>query len=121
MGPAAPFMTTFKKFKNRGFENYLNEVYDFSNLDKTSDDLRATIVEKVLTSNDDPIEFGTRPQLNGRKAYSIAGLEGFTFIPNVFSPDEHKYWLTKCLSEYSKAPNVSNLDIHYDRLGTYVF
>lgn len=37
-------------------------------------------------------------------------LSGLIFIKNPFTPLGQRYWITKCLSEYPRKPNKSNLD-----------
>ncbi|CAJ0761156.1 7898_t:CDS:2, partial [Entrophospora sp. SA101] len=37
----------------------------------------------------------------------------FIFIPNPFTPAIQKFIIKKCLKDYAKSPNISNLDTHY--------
>ncbi|XP_011862428.1 PREDICTED: alkylated DNA repair protein alkB homolog 1 isoform X2 [Vollenhovia emeryi] len=57
-----------------------------------------------------------RCQLILRKLhYLILGIYliiGFIFIQNPFTPDGQRYWITKCLKDYSKEPYKLNINAH---------
>ncbi|ORZ00679.1 hypothetical protein BCR43DRAFT_435054 [Syncephalastrum racemosum] len=46
-------------------------------------------------------------------AYVVKSVPGLIVIPNPFTPAAEREVVRACLSEYSKAPNMSNLDTHY--------
>lgn len=43
--------------------------------------------------------------------YTLTNLPGFYFIPNPFTDNQQKYWITKCIKEYpiGNPTNISNL------------
>lgn len=49
--------------------------------------------------------------------YKFDGLNGFFYIRNPFTIEGQRYWVQKCLAEYTRKPtSVSNLDIHHHNL-----
>lgn len=46
-------------------------------------------------------------------AHVVKSIPGLIVIPNPFTPAAERAVIRACLSEYSKAPNRSNLDTHY--------
>lgn len=54
--------------------------------------------------------------INDKTTLRIARLKdvpGFVYISNPFNNSQQKVMIQQCLSEYTKLPNVSNLDTHY--------
>lgn len=37
---------------------------------------------------------------------------GLIFIKNPFTPNGQRYWISRCLRDFSKKPNKLNIDIH---------
>jgi len=47
------------------------------------------------------------------KIYALKSIHGgFYFIKNVFEPHHEFYWTQRCLKDYAKAPNKTNMDLH---------
>eukprot|EP01135_Chromosphaera_perkinsii_P002455 Nk52_evm61s223 gene=Nk52_evmTU61s223 len=48
------------------------------------------------------------------KVFGLEGFEGFYFIQNPFTEEDQRYWISRCMNDYLRKPNVSNLDAHYE-------
>ncbi|GLV36041.1 AlkB [Carabus blaptoides fortunei] len=46
------------------------------------------------------------------KIYRIKNKPGLIFIKNPFTPNGQRYWISRCLRDFSKKPNKLNIDIH---------
>ncbi|KAI9321266.1 hypothetical protein BX666DRAFT_2017334 [Dichotomocladium elegans] len=51
---------------------------------------------------------------NQQAAYILDDFPGLIFIPNPFQDAGQRRLIRECLEEYTKAPNISNLDTHYE-------
>lgn len=88
----------------------LTEVVDFSNLEANSEANRELIVDVTEETRARGI---SSPYFDaGAKMYTIKSVEGLYFIPNPFSAQQQRYWVRRCVREYSlnQPTNLSNLE-----------
>lgn len=46
------------------------------------------------------------------KVFEFLDIPGLIFIKNPFTTDGQRYWIIKCLKEYTRKPYKLNLDAH---------
>jgi alkylated DNA repair protein alkB family protein 1 len=46
------------------------------------------------------------------KVYQLLSCPGFIFIVNPFLKGAQNYWTRRCIEDFTRKPNVSNLDAH---------
>lgn len=46
------------------------------------------------------------------KVYQLLSCPGFIFIVNPFMKGAQNYWTKRCIEDFTRKPNVSNLDAH---------
>ncbi|CAG8469313.1 7830_t:CDS:2 [Cetraspora pellucida] len=96
-----------------------NKVIDFDNLENCLDEIKNKVIEvELVTDLGEEYEtlFGKCKDgeyIERKKAYLFKDLPGFIFIPNPFTPDAQKHVIKRCLKDFTKHPNISNLDTHY--------
>lgn len=87
----------------------LSNVLDFSNLDANTAENRAQIVEVQVKDEGRPPSayFSAKP-----KMYAVKSVEGLYFIPNPFTADQQRYWVRRCVKDFTigNPTNVSNLE-----------
>ncbi|CAG8499270.1 3770_t:CDS:2 [Diversispora eburnea] len=118
-----PFRDAERNFKSRLPPPNFSNVIDFDNIDGCSVEIKNKIVQvdlshdlgkeeyKELFGQFDEID--EKIDLNRKKAYLIRDFPGFIFIRNPFTPEAQKYVIKRCLKDFAKYPNKSNLDTHY--------
>lgn len=62
-----------------------------------------------MTSDESNYQFGVLPT-KVWKCYEIKNRPGLIFIRNPFTPTGQRFWISRCLRDYPKAPNVVNLN-----------
>ncbi|RIA92841.1 hypothetical protein C1645_691274 [Glomus cerebriforme] len=124
------FRDAERNFKSRLPPPTFDNVIDFYNLDQCSDEIKNKIMKielKVELGKEDESEekgniFGDYNELKEgedvikgerKVAYLIKDIPGFIFIPNPFTPKVQKNIIKRCLKDFAKYPNKSNLDTHY--------
>ncbi|CAG8450777.1 6123_t:CDS:2 [Cetraspora pellucida] len=96
-----------------------SKVIDFDNLENCLDEIKNKVIEvELATDLGEEYEnlFGKCKDgayIERKKAYLFKDLPGFIFIPNPFTPDAQKHVIKRCLKDFTKHPNISNLDTHY--------
>ncbi|KAL1502383.1 hypothetical protein ABEB36_007530 [Hypothenemus hampei] len=101
------FKKSFKYYKSRKPPPNLTQVLDFL---KSEDLLCDNKIKKVplRMTNLDPF-FGLKP-LDTWEVYEIVAMPGLLFVKNPFTNLGQRYWTVRCLRDYTKRPNKSNLD-----------
>ncbi|CAG8464511.1 7084_t:CDS:2 [Acaulospora colombiana] len=114
-----PFRAAERNFKSRLPPPDFNNVIDFYNIDNCCEEIKSKIVEVELKADLDE-EYGELfgssdgiENVNMKKAYCIKDLPGFIFIRNPFTPEAQKNIVKRCLEDFTRKPNLSNLDTHY--------
>ncbi|KAL0130758.1 hypothetical protein PUN28_002404 [Cardiocondyla obscurior] len=102
------FRDSFKYYKGRNPAPDFGDVIDLEN----PDDIRVRQIEASHV-NDEQTEniFGLKP-MRKWSIYELLDIPGFIFIKNPFTPNGQRYWITKCLKDYSKEPYKLNIDAH---------
>eukprot|EP01100_Stratorugosa_tubuloviscum_P004176 TRINITY_DN2038_c3_g1_i1.p1 TRINITY_DN2038_c3_g1~~TRINITY_DN2038_c3_g1_i1.p1 ORF type:complete len:386 (+),score=152.28 TRINITY_DN2038_c3_g1_i1:82-1158(+) len=86
----------------------LSNVVDFYNIEANSPYIKSLIREvNIQNENLDTPTFFQK----FTKVYTLTNLEGLYFIPCPFTPEQQRYWIYKCLKQYSldTVTNLSNL------------
>lgn len=87
----------------------LTNVVDFTYLDRNTEANLSQIEEVEVKA----LESGfSSPYFNaGAKMYRFLGVEGLYFIPNPFTESQQRYWIKRCVKEFSvgNPTNLSNL------------
>ncbi|KNC97061.1 alkylated DNA repair protein AlkB [Spizellomyces punctatus DAOM BR117] len=74
---------------------------------------------KPVALSDDPrrisphFGFSVEPDTPLPPAYELVNVPGLVIIPNMFSPSAQRTIIKQCLKEYTRHPNVTNLDTHW--------
>lgn len=108
----APFRYCERNFKSKVGKPDFTNVIDFSHLETNTQENQDNIVPVSLTHDLKQIStvFGDR---SCQQAYVLKNMPGLIIIPNAFTPLAQRTLIKKCLKEYPKPPNTSNLDTHY--------
>ncbi|KAG7197338.1 hypothetical protein KM043_018450 [Ampulex compressa] len=101
------FRNSFKYYKSRNPPPDLKDVIDLHKLGCNG----VRNVKVQLTDGQHEDEFGLRPMVDWQ-AYELLDIPGLIFIKNPFTPNGQRYWITKCLKDYTKKPNKLNIDAH---------
>jgi len=87
----------------------LSHVVDFTHLERNTPENLAQIVEVPLQLKDGavPSSFGAASP----KLYAFKSMEGLYFMPNPFTEAQQRYWIKRCVKDYSvgNPTNLSNL------------
>ena len=99
-----------KRSKNIKQTDFTN-VIDFSNFQENSPENIENIIDisdRLIPMLDDH-KIENVP--NVIKAYALANIPGFYFIPNPFKDQEQVYWIRRCVRDYTigNPTNISNL------------
>ncbi|KAF0511022.1 Alkylated DNA repair protein alkB-like [Gigaspora margarita] len=114
-----PFRDAERNFKSRLPPPDFSSVIDFYNLENCIDEIKNKVIEVELA-----VDLGEECEnlfgkckdgeyIERKKAYLFKDLPGFIFIRNPFTPDAQKNVIKRCLKDFTKHPNISNLDTHY--------
>ncbi|XP_076288553.1 alpha-ketoglutarate-dependent dioxygenase AlkB [Lasioglossum baleicum] len=104
------FRDSFKYYKSRNPPPDLKDVIDLNDRNNNK-----VILKGKFFNEQSGHELGLRP-VNDWQVYEFFNIPGLVFIKNPFTPDGQRYWIIKCLKDYSRRPNKLNLDAH-DVLG----
>ncbi|CAK1543094.1 unnamed protein product [Leptosia nina] len=101
------FMKKFKYYKRNNPKPSLEQVILFND--------EYTILKQVNniphTKNDPRTEILGLKDLRVWQSLAFSDHPGFVIIRNPFTALGQRYWIRKCLEEYSKSPNKRNIDI----------
>lgn len=99
------FRQSFKYYKSKDPPPTLEEVL---NIDKPKLLLNDGIITKLQINKSSP-QYGLRSSEDW-EVYEINSHNGLIFIKNPFTPNGQRYWITRCLKDYSKKPHKLNID-----------
>ncbi|XP_068906337.1 nucleic acid dioxygenase ALKBH1 [Tenebrio molitor] len=100
------FKDLFKFYKSKNPPPNLNDVLDFDNTERISSQIKKIDVGNISGSNKN---YGLKPNKTW-EAYELVRHPGLIFIKNPFTSIGQRYWAVRCLQDYSKKPNKTNLD-----------
>ncbi|EFN81599.1 nucleic acid dioxygenase ALKBH1 isoform X1 [Harpegnathos saltator] len=102
------FRDSFKYYKSRNPAPDLSKVIDFDD----PDHVRVKYVKpQVITDVQFGNNFGLKPTEKW-KIYELLDIPGLIFIRDPFTSNGQRYWIMKCLKDYSKEPYKLNIDAH---------
>ncbi|GAB1863130.1 Alkylated DNA repair protein alkB-like protein 1 [Camponotus japonicus] len=101
------FRDSFKYYKSRNPAPDLGDVIDL----ESPQHVRARKIEANVSDKQTEDNFGL---ISAEKwtIYELPDIPGLIFIQNPFTPNGQRYWITKCLKDYSKEPYKLNIDAH---------
>ena len=101
------FKESFKYYKSRDPPPDLKGVIDLNdpNCNKVINLEGKTLNEQCERA------LGLKP-VKDWKIYELLDIPGLIFIKNPFTTDGQRYWIIKCLKDYSRKPYKLNLDAH---------
>ncbi|XP_031842001.2 alpha-ketoglutarate-dependent dioxygenase AlkB [Nomia melanderi] len=108
------FRDSFKYYKSRNSPPDLKDVIDLNGPSNNHVTLRTNFRKKFLNEQCQ-YELGLKP-VEDWQIYEFFDIPGLIFIKNPFTSDGQRYWIIKCLKDYSRKPHKLNLDAH-DVLG----
>ncbi|XP_014215999.1 nucleic acid dioxygenase ALKBH1 [Copidosoma floridanum] len=103
------FKDSFKYYKARQPAPDLKDVIDVHNSDNKN--VRKITVFAADCQNDLSLYLGLKP-VEGWSAFDFINIPGLLFIKNPFTPSGQRNWIVKCLKNYTKKPNILNIDAH---------
>lgn len=88
----------------------LTHVVDFTYLEKNTEENRARIVD--VTEEASKKGVSSKYFDAGAKIYTVKGVEGLYFIPNPFTKTQERYWIRRCVQNFTigQPTNLSNLE-----------
>ncbi|XP_039310056.1 nucleic acid dioxygenase ALKBH1 isoform X2 [Solenopsis invicta] len=103
------FRNNFKYYKSRNSVPDFSDVIDFENPNR----FEVKKIEARVTGEqtEDSFGFGLK-SVRKWNIYEILDIPGLIFIQNPFTSNGQRYWITKCLKDYSKEPYKINIDTH---------
>ncbi|XP_029675857.1 nucleic acid dioxygenase ALKBH1 [Formica exsecta] len=101
------FRDSFKYYKSRNPAPNFDDVIDF----ESPDHVRVRKIEANVSDEQNEDNFGLKPAEKWT-IYELLDIPGLIFIQNPFTPNGQRYWITKCLKDYSKEPYKLNIDAH---------
>jgi len=101
------FKEDFKYYKLKQPPPDLSQVLDF----RSPDTIRDKVQQVTCTEIDTNVLYGLEP-VQHWEIYELINHPGLMFIKNPFTSLGQRYWIIRCLRDYTKRPNKLNLDIH---------
>ncbi|CAL1673198.1 unnamed protein product [Lasius platythorax] len=101
------FRDSFKYYKSRNPAPDLADVIDLESPNR----VRVREIEANAGDKQTEDNFGLK-SAEKWKIYELLDIPGLVFIQNPFTPNGQRYWITKCLKDYSKEPYKLNIDAH---------
>lgn len=105
------FKQVYKQYKRRDRPLNLSGVIDFSADTHQNENV---LPVRLCEPSNYPKFPGLKP-VKEWKAFQLKQCEGFIVIPNPFEPKYQRYWIERCLLDFPKKPNRTNLDAHMER------
>lgn len=96
----------YKFYKRKKPPPDFSEVIDFNCPEKHGDKIK-----KVSLANFVHSDYGLICS-HEWKIYELLSCPGFIFIVNPFSQRAQRYWTRRCIEDFTRTPNVSNLNAH---------
>ncbi|EFN63303.1 Alkylated DNA repair protein alkB-like protein 1 [Camponotus floridanus] len=101
------FRDSFKYYKSRNPAPDLDDVIDL----ESPEHVRVRKIEANVSDKQTEDNFGLT-SAEKWTIYELLNIPGLIFIQNPFTPNGQRYWITKCLKDYSKEPYKLNIDAH---------
>ncbi|EGI66087.1 PREDICTED: alkylated DNA repair protein alkB homolog 1 [Acromyrmex echinatior] len=101
------FRNSFKYYKSRNPAPDFGNVIDF----ESPDCIEVRKIDINVTGEQIENSFGLKLAKKWN-IYELLNIPGLIFIQNPFTPNGQRYWITKCLKDYSKEPYKLNIDAH---------
>lgn len=101
------FRDSFKYYKSRNPAPDLGDVIDLEDPDR----VRVRKIQAITSDKQTDNNFGLKSADKWR-IYELLDIPGLIFIQNPFTSNGQRYWITKCLKDYSKEPYKLNIDAH---------
>ncbi|KAG5324534.1 ALKB1 dioxygenase, partial [Acromyrmex heyeri] len=101
------FRNSFKYYKSRNPAPDFGDVIDF----ESPDCIEVRKIDMNVTGEQIENSFGLKLAKKWN-IYELLNIPGLIFIQNPFTPNGQRYWITKCLKDYSKEPYKLNIDAH---------
>ncbi|KAB0799152.1 hypothetical protein PPYR_07032 [Photinus pyralis] len=98
------FRKDFNYYKQK--DSSLQDVLNFNDFSSIKDK-----VEKIEVCTNCESMFGLKHPKEW-EIYKLISNSGFIFIKNPFTPVGQRYWIMRCLKDYPRSPNKTNLDAH---------
>lgn len=76
--------------------------------------LQVSSAEYKIDEEDPRVEMLGLNSLKSWKTFTFHNHPGLIFIRNPFNTLGQRYWIQKCLKDYSRKPNKTNLDIDHN-------
>nr|XP_033332384.1 nucleic acid dioxygenase ALKBH1 isoform X2 [Megalopta genalis] len=108
----AMFRDSFKYYKRRNLPTDLKDVVDLNNHVDSKVVLKSHCKRECI-GDETENKLGLI-SVKDWKIYEFSNIPGLIFIKNPFTPNGHRYWIIKCLKDYTKKPYKLNLDAHDD-------
>ncbi|XP_015436317.1 PREDICTED: DNA oxidative demethylase ALKBH1 [Dufourea novaeangliae] len=102
------FKDSFKYYKSRNPPPDLKDVIDLNGPNGSKVIRKTCVGGKFLNEK---CELGLKP-VKDWQVYEFVGIPGLIFIRNPFTTAGQRYWIIKCLKDYSRKPSKLNLDAH---------
>ncbi|KAG9033408.1 hypothetical protein FRB95_014856 [Tulasnella sp. JGI-2019a] len=118
IGDLTAFRAQEKKYKSRFPPPQLDNVFDPRAWEDTPVDLGGgwskggNSLSGITVSGMDLQELGDRSVAG--KAYSISSHPGLIVLPGFLTDNEQRSLIRSCLASQARAPNETNLDVHYE-------
>lgn len=104
------FKDSFKYYKSRNPPPNLQNVIDFRNPDFSK--VRKIFLDVNRIPNVNDVNKLGLKLLSEWNIYELISVPGLICIENPFTALGQRYWIIKCLRDFSKKPNKLNLDAH---------
>jgi len=101
------FMPCFKYYKQKLNPPSFDDVMDFSVDDCQLNGCTFTYIAPPADSERSGLDVSSKWKL-----FEIDAVPGLFFLPNPFTDEGQLLWSRRCLEEYAKPPNKTNLDIN---------
>ncbi|KAE8744004.1 hypothetical protein FOCC_FOCC009370 [Frankliniella occidentalis] len=109
------FRTDFKYYKQKCPLPDLNKVLDFSNI------IAESAVQSIKAVEDEYVKIKSEEENfiaslmlppSEWNIYELKDNPGLLFIRNPFTPIGQRFWIYRCLHDYTRKPNRLNIDAH---------
>ncbi|XP_025414497.1 nucleic acid dioxygenase ALKBH1 [Sipha flava] len=108
------FKEYFKYYKRINSLEHQSNVIDFENVD-VNEIIKYKELKTASCNNEkEKLDgLGLKNDLSDWRCYEISNIPGLIFISNPFTPCGQKYWMKRCIVDYTKKPNRLNIDAHH--------
>ncbi|KAL0267197.1 UNVERIFIED_CONTAM: hypothetical protein PYX00_009542 [Menopon gallinae] len=108
------FKDVFKFYKRKSAKLDLSNVYDFDQYGNSGDPCHfQDKVKKIQISNSVGIDWESSYGMKDPKEWGVFTFTlkpGLIYIKNPFKASGQRYWIARCLKDFTKKPNILNID-----------